>query len=39
MSTLVQHSTMSILHLIPVVTSTVSLWFAFDQYFMLRYQI
>lgn len=26
---------MSILHLIPVVTSTVSLWFAFDQYFFL----
>ncbi|KAK7742651.1 hypothetical protein SLS63_000216 [Diaporthe eres] len=26
---------MSILHLVPVVTSTVSLWFAFDQYFFL----
>lgn len=26
---------MSILYLIPVVTSTVSLWFAFDQYFFL----
>lgn len=27
--------TMSILHLVPVVTSTISLWFAFDQYFFL----
>lgn len=26
---------MSILHLVPVITSTVSLWFAFDQYFFL----
>ncbi|KAG8161792.1 hypothetical protein KVR01_008779 [Diaporthe batatas] len=26
---------MSFLHLAPVVTSTVSLWFAFDQYFFL----
>ncbi|KAL2756320.1 hypothetical protein ACRALDRAFT_1063703 [Sodiomyces alcalophilus JCM 7366] len=26
---------MSILHLVPVVTSTVSLWFAFDQFFFL----
>ncbi|KAL1866680.1 hypothetical protein Daus18300_006624 [Diaporthe australafricana] len=26
---------MSVLHLIPVVTSTVSLWFAIDQYFFL----
>lgn len=26
---------MSFLHLVPVVTSTVSLWFAFDQYFFL----
>lgn len=35
MPTLVQRSIMSILHLVPVVTSTVSLWFAFDQYFFL----
>lgn len=27
--------TMSILHLVPVVSSTVSLWFAFDQYICL----
>jgi hypothetical protein len=26
---------MSLLYLVPVVTSTVSLWFAFDQYFFL----
>lgn len=26
---------MSILHLVPIITSTVSLWFAFDQYFFL----
>lgn len=26
---------MPVLHLLPVVTSTVSLWFAFDQYFFL----
>ncbi|ROT36439.1 hypothetical protein SODALDRAFT_335540 [Sodiomyces alkalinus F11] len=26
---------MSILHLVPVITSTVSLWFAFDQFFFL----
>lgn len=26
---------MTILHLVPVITSTVSLWFAFDQYFFL----